>query len=881
MTDVEIKLTANLDSATKEISAFRKEYADLVRTVEKPLRQTNATKALEQQLENTSASVRETKSRLKDLQDELVRTERPSVKLTQAYRDANSELSRLLRTEAQQSTQLSRMRAELTAAGVDTTRLTQEQRRLNAELNKGLDSGRKDLATLSLRQRAAALAQVTREQRLSNIEAAKENLGVSRYRALQAELVRLQNQYKLLRSVGGLTNRELAVAQQTLTARVRETQRALKETADLQRGGAGAGLGGTVAAVGGGIGLLETARAYVNITDSAKKMTAQLNLATSSQAEFQRAQAETYRLAQNNQAPLEDVVTLYSRLAPALKEAGRGQEDTIKIIDAVTKSLRISGATVQETAATIQQFAQALGSGVLRGEEFNTLAESSPRLLKALADALEVNVGALRDMAAEGQLTAEVISNALIGQLPKLTEEAEKLPETFGGAVTKLTNNLVLAVSAIDKITGASDSAIEKLGIFSQLLGTISSATPSTQMVDLITNLSKIPLSPVEAVVTGSLKFYELMTKKTREAAEAAAASEAESQKQREEQSAAHQKVMRDQQAQFLKDTESSLDKQVKATKTKLAEQVAAERQATRDLATAQKERVDNQKAYSDALTKLDAGQGGASSFGTATALKAGARQALQSGDVEEAKRQAQAALEVLTQLADAGENTYGFKGFIRELAAIQDAADQSSIDDAQVKLDKAKEAVQITQQALESLKDLKVTAGMKPEDQAKLLNEMAELARKIGVILTVPVTAVAPVASDQAAPTETISAFAGGGLLRGPGSGTSDSILMYGSNGEFMQPEASVRYYGQDFMEAIRQRKIPRYAQGGLISPTYAPSIPAMGPAPTSPVSSGDWGTLMVDLGGGVMPVAMPRSVAAELREVARKVGSARPTRR
>src|SRR5574338_259213 len=92
----------------------------------------------------------------------------------------------------------------------------------------------------------------------------------------------------------------------------------------------------------------------------------------------------------------------------------------LSLTESISQALRISGASAAEAQSSLLQFGQALASGVLRGEEFNSVVENSPRLAKALADGLNVPIGRLRKLAAEGRLTADVVVNALMSQKDKL-----------------------------------------------------------------------------------------------------------------------------------------------------------------------------------------------------------------------------------------------------------------------------------------------------------------------------------------------------------------------------------------------------------------------------------------------------------------------------
>ncbi len=199
------------------------------------------------------------------------------------------------------------------------------------------------------------------------------------------------------------------------------------------------------------------------VADEYTNVTAKLDLAADSQDEFSASMKSMFRIAQETRTGLTDVVNLYSRLRTAQKDQNVTQEDTIKLTETMVKAMKISGATQSETASTMQQMTQAFSSGVLRGEEFNSMMEQGPRLAKALADGLGVPVSALRNMAQAGEITSARLSAALIGQAGKIGKEYEKLPVTIQGAVTKLSNEWLRYVGTADKATGASKDVAKSI----------------------------------------------------------------------------------------------------------------------------------------------------------------------------------------------------------------------------------------------------------------------------------------------------------------------------------------------------------------------------------------------------------------------------------
>lgn len=267
----------------------------------------------------------------------------------------------------------------------------------------------------------------------------------------------------------------------------------------------------------------------------------------------------------------------------------------------------------------------------------------------------------------------------------------------------------------------------------------------------------------------------------------------------------------------------------------------AEERKALAAVEKVRSERISIEERYATAIAKLGGAGAGGASYGAAQSLKAGARQALQAGDIEGAKRQAQQALQMLLDLQAAGENTYGFSGFAKELQAIEmqaNAIEQTAADQKLAQITKELERVQ-------SLADVKITVGMTPEAIEAAKQQLQELAAYLGKQMVITPTVAAPnaigtadadgyvmVANDPPKP----RGFATGGLIRGPGTGTSDSIPALLSNGEYVIRAAAVRKLGKNALDLLnRGIPIPRFADGGLVGAVSSmqpagPNIPHLG---------------------------------------------------
>lgn len=202
--------------------------------------------------------------------------------------------------------------------------------------------------------------------------------------------------------------------------------------------------------------LIETADAYTN-------MSSKLKLATTSAQEFAVAQKSLFSIAQDNKTALNETVGLYTRIAVGMREMGASQSQVLKVVDNVGKALKISGASTSEAASVTTQLSQALASGVLRGEEFNSVMENGPRIARAIADGLDVPIGKLRQMAQEGQLSSSAVIAALESQSAALDREAQTMQTTVGQAWQMIENAATAYVGEADQASGKSRELANEL----------------------------------------------------------------------------------------------------------------------------------------------------------------------------------------------------------------------------------------------------------------------------------------------------------------------------------------------------------------------------------------------------------------------------------
>lgn len=200
---------------------------------------------------------------------------------------------------------------------------------------------------------------------------------------------------------------------------------------------------------------IQTLSGVVRLADEYQSLSDRLRLATDGSAAFQAAQAGVFAVAQQTGTALSAVGGLYVSLSNSTRELGLSQNELLTITQAISQSFVVSGASAASTDAAVRQLAQGFASGVLRGDEFNSVMENAPALARALAESLGVTTGELRAMAAEGKLTSDVLAQGLLQQAPQIAAQFDQMGTTVGQAFTRLGNAVLQFVGQANEASGA------------------------------------------------------------------------------------------------------------------------------------------------------------------------------------------------------------------------------------------------------------------------------------------------------------------------------------------------------------------------------------------------------------------------------------------
>lgn len=254
--------------------------------------------------------------------------------------------------------------------------------------------------------------------------------------------------------------------------------------------------------------LIDYGKSVNQVADDYKNLEARIRLAIGPNEDLGAAVAAVGQVATETFGNLDATAALYSRLAASSKELGISNTDALAITKTINQSIQVSGASAQASEASVRQLVQALQSGTLRGDEFNSIMEQAPRLAKALADGLGVPIGALRGMAEQGEITSARVVQALKGQADAINAEFASLPLTTGRAMEKLSTQWTLLIG---QLTGGSQEA----SVVAQSINALAENLDS--VVEVATRAGAVLTATLAVQAAAALRTYaaEVLAAKT------------------------------------------------------------------------------------------------------------------------------------------------------------------------------------------------------------------------------------------------------------------------------------------------------------------------------------------------------------------------------
>ncbi|HBO7072939.1 TPA: tape measure protein [Pseudomonas aeruginosa] len=209
--------------------------------------------------------------------------------------------------------------------------------------------------------------------------------------------------------------------------------------------------------------LVGYSQAWVSIENRIKQV-------SESQAQFSQSMDAVYSVAQNARSSLEGTAELYQRIAASTGDLGVNQQQVVQVTQNISKAMSASGVSAAAAEGALVQLGQAFASGVLRGQELNSVLEQAPGLAQAVANGLGVAVGDLRKLGEQGKLTSKQVFEAILSQTRAIDDQFARAQTTIAGAFQVLENSATRAIGSLDSTLGVSKAFTEAMVSLSKSL---------------------------------------------------------------------------------------------------------------------------------------------------------------------------------------------------------------------------------------------------------------------------------------------------------------------------------------------------------------------------------------------------------------------------
>lgn len=194
---------------------------------------------------------------------------------------------------------------------------------------------------------------------------------------------------------------------------------------------------------------IQSVTSALNLSDQLTSTTARLNLMNDGLQTTAELQDMIYLSAERSRGAYQTTADAVSKLGLMAGDAFDSSAEIIAFTEQLNKQFKIAGTEAAGIDAAMLQLTQAMGSGVLRGEEYNSILEQAPNIIQSIADYLEVPKGQLKDMAAEGQITAEIVKNAMFAAADETNAKFEQMPMTFAQIGQSIENTAMMAFTPV------------------------------------------------------------------------------------------------------------------------------------------------------------------------------------------------------------------------------------------------------------------------------------------------------------------------------------------------------------------------------------------------------------------------------------------------
>ena len=224
----------------------------------------------------------------------------------------------------------------------------------------------------------------------------------------------------------------------------------------------------------------------IDLSDKMTTSTARLDMIVDDNGSVDELKEKIYSVAQSSRADYMDTMDMIGKLGTQAGSAFKSNDELLNFADQLNKQFAIAGTNTQSMQAATLQLTQALGSGVLRGDELNSVFENAPTVMQSIAEYLGKDIGDLREMAKEGQITAETVKNALINSADETNKKFDEMPMTFGQIGTKIQN---VATKVFEPILTSINNLANSSAFQGFIMGLVSAFSIASQIIGGLFNV--------------------------------------------------------------------------------------------------------------------------------------------------------------------------------------------------------------------------------------------------------------------------------------------------------------------------------------------------------------------------------------------------------
>lgn len=249
----------------------------------------------------------------------------------------------------------------------------------------------------------------------------------------------------------------------------------------------------------GALGLAAIARGVLRTADAFQNMQNQIRLVTQSTRQLNVVTDELLRIANGTRSALEGTAKVYTRVTRNAKALGVSQREALDFTESLNQAIILSGSNTQESAAGVLQLSQALGKGILNGDELRSVLENTAEVAQVIARGMGVPVGALKELGRQGKITAQDIIRSFKEAREELAERFAKTVPTMGQAVQVLSNTWTVFLGRLDQTYGVSRRIAQAILFVSGHLDTMKDAAVALGYVLLV----HLAVRAIPAVIVG------------------------------------------------------------------------------------------------------------------------------------------------------------------------------------------------------------------------------------------------------------------------------------------------------------------------------------------------------------------------------------------